>query len=143
MLPNPPRLMFTRTGVLLPKVVLPRVRLDELPDRTDYADTGCTFFASCLRCPLARCIEEEPVRWTPLMLTNARRDREIALLRSKHRAPVAMLAEAYGLTRRHVYRILGEQGVSRRSRTSQAGGGKQEAGGLKPEAGGLKPEAGA
>ena len=44
------------------------------------------------------------------------RDREIALLRRKHRIPVNTLARTYGLTRRSVFRILQEQRELKRRR---------------------------
>ncbi|MFI5178423.1 MAG: hypothetical protein ACHQO8_07670 [Vicinamibacterales bacterium] len=37
------------------------------------------------------------------------RDREIALIRQRHRAPIAALADTYGRTRRSIFRILSEQ----------------------------------
>lgn len=86
---------------------LPLVRRDTLPEHTDYRDTGCELAPSCLRCPLARCKYDEPRadRRAPTRV----RDREIALLRRRHRAPVALLAGTYGLTRRSIFRILREQ----------------------------------
>lgn len=98
---------------LIPASVLPRVRADALPDHTDYRDTGCELSASCLACPLDRCKYDEPVsaRRTGI----ERRDREIALIRRKHRAPIMALAGAYGISRRTVFRILREQGGGRRS----------------------------
>jgi hypothetical protein len=83
---------------------LPRVRSEALPEHADYRDTGCEFSASCLRCPLARCKHDDP-RWLHRLTVDAR-NREIVLLRTRHRAPIDMLAAAYGLTRRHVFRIL-------------------------------------
>jgi len=86
---------------------LPLVRRNMLPEHFAYADTGRELARSCLRCPLARCQHDEPggVR---RMVAEAR-DREIALLRRRHRAPIDMLADTYGLSRRHIFRILREQ----------------------------------
>lgn len=83
------------------------VRRDTLPEHADYRDTGCDLFASCLRCPLARCKYDEPA--TARRASIAARDREIALLRRRHRAPIGMLAGTYGLTPRTIFRILSEQ----------------------------------
>ena len=74
---------------------------------TDYRDTGCHLSASCLGCPLERCQYDEPL--TPRQSMRAARDREIALLRKRHRAPIALLAGAYGLTPRAIFRILSAQ----------------------------------
>ncbi|MBI5288558.1 MAG: hypothetical protein HY873_06255 [Chloroflexi bacterium] len=93
----------------MPAETLPRVRKDSLPDEGRYPDTGCELARSCLRCPLPRCQYDEPDsvrRW----LADAR-DREIAVLRRRHRAPVEMLCRTYGLTRRTVYAVFVEQGV--------------------------------
>jgi hypothetical protein len=87
---------------------LPLVRRDTLPENADYADTGCDLFASCLRCPLARCRYDAPPGGLRRLVTEAR-DREIALIRRHHRAPIDALAATYGLTRRSIFRILSEQ----------------------------------
>lgn len=92
-----------------------RVREDALPDGMEYRDTGCELSASCLRCPLARCKHDE--RGGARKLSMAARDREIALLRRRYGAPLHMLAQTYGLSRRTIFRILRE-----------AGGGTREAG---------------
>ncbi len=85
---------------------LTRVRRDMLPDYADYRDTGCEFSPSCLKCPLRRCKEDlEP----PGPASVHARDREIALLRQRHRVPIDMLAGTYGLTRRSIFRILRER----------------------------------
>ena len=93
----------------MPEDLLPRVRRDALPDHARYPDTGCELARACIACPLPRCQYDEPDsvrRW----LADAR-DREIAVLRRRYRAPVALLCATYGLTRRTVYRIFVEQGV--------------------------------
>ncbi len=82
---------------------LSRVRRDMLPDHVEYRDTGCEFAPSCLRCPLRRCKEDmEP----PGPASMHARDREIVMLRRRHRVPIDMLAGTYGLTRRSIFRIL-------------------------------------
>ena len=109
--PQPPPAARPRLR-LIPAGALPRVRADALPDHTDYRDTGCELSASCLACPLDRCKYDEPVSARRAGIE--RRDREIALIRRKHRAPIMTLAHTYGVSRRTVFRILREQGVSRR-----------------------------
>ena len=83
---------------------LPLVRRDTLPDYADYRDTGCDLAPACQRCPLRRCKDDEPAAPSS---THAR-DREIAMLRRRHRVPIDMLAGTYGLTRRSIFRILRE-----------------------------------
>ncbi len=87
---------------------LPLVRRDMLPENAPYPDTGCDLFASCLRCPLARCRFDEPPGGLRRLMIETR-DREIALIRHRHRAPINALAQTYGLTRRSIFRILSEQ----------------------------------
>ena len=82
---------------------LPLVRRDTLPEHADYRDTGCEFAPICQRCPLRRCKEDvEPAGPASVHA----RDREIVLLRRRHRVPIDMLAGTYGLTRRSIFRIL-------------------------------------
>ena len=85
-----------------------RVRRDTLPEHTPYRDSGCDLAPSCLRCPLARCQFDVPGGAEKLLAE--RRDREITLLRRRHRAPIDMLAETYGLSRRSIFRILRAHG---------------------------------
>jgi hypothetical protein len=80
------------------------VRGDTLPEDTEYRDTGCSLAPSCLSCPLPQCRHDEPR--SARRLGNHARDREIALLRRRHAAPIEALAATYGLTARQVYRIL-------------------------------------
>lgn len=82
------------------------VRSGLLPEDTDYRDTGCELSESCLRCPLARCKYDEPAPSRRLAVMP--RDREIALLRRRYRAPIALLASTYGLSRRSIFRILSQ-----------------------------------
>lgn len=86
---------------------LPLVRRDTLPEHTDYRDTGCEISRTCQHCPLDRCKYEEPL--TLRRAEMAARDREIAVLRRRHRIPVDMLAYTYGVTTRTIFRILSER----------------------------------
>ena len=85
---------------------LPMVRVDALPEHSDYVDTGCSVAPSCLRCPLARCIEDEPVRAAARRAAFDRRNREIAYIYRRYSVPAELLATTYGMTRRQVFRIL-------------------------------------
>lgn len=95
-----------RLRVVTPTAFPPRVRIDALPEHTDYRDTGCEISASCLECPLARCKYDEP--GGARALTMAARDREIALLRRKYQAPIDLLSSTYGVSRRTIFRVLAE-----------------------------------
>jgi hypothetical protein len=82
---------------------LPR-RIDALPEYTDYADTGCDLYSSCLTCPLPRCRYEEPGGASALL----RGGRNASILRLAHddHLGVDSLAERFGLSRRTIFRIL-------------------------------------
>jgi hypothetical protein len=98
-------------GVRTVRVVddaLPRVRTDTLPEEAQYRDAGCDLYARCLTCPLARCQFDVPQRERRRVRLDAR-DREIAFLRERHGAPIGMLAEYYGITRRTVFHVLAQQ----------------------------------
>jgi hypothetical protein len=93
---------------------LPLVRSDTLPEHADYRDTGCELSPTCLRCPLRRCKYDDP--GSTARMAREARDREIVLLRRKYRAPVALLAATYGVSRRTVFRVLQDAGYGRRRR---------------------------
>ena len=101
-----------------PEVPLPVQRANSLPERANYADVGCELAPSCLACPLPRCQYDEPGSVRTWLLDA--RDREIVRLRQKHRAPNSALVRTYGLTRRHVFRILHEQEPDLRSAMKRA-----------------------
>jgi hypothetical protein len=90
--------------------LLPFVRRDMLPERQRYEDTGCELARSCLRCPLPRC-QYDDANSVRNWLIEAR-DREIALLRRRYRAPVDALALAYGVSPRSIFRIVRERTAS-------------------------------
>jgi hypothetical protein len=112
-LPRPPaRRRHPTTHLRLVEThAFPLVRRDTLPDHADYRDTGCDLAPSCLRCPFVRCKYDNPNG--ARKLASAARDREIALLRRRHRAPIDMLAGTYGISRRTVFRVLKEQRSAR------------------------------
>lgn len=68
-----------------------------------HTDTGCSVAPSCLRCPLALCIYEDPRG--PRAAKQAGRDHEIWRLYRTGWSTEA-LASRHGLSRRQVFRIL-------------------------------------
>ena len=77
--------------------------VDRVPELTHYQDEGCVVWHACLSCPLARCIYDDPRQGRGA--ANKLRDLEIARL-AREGWSVRALANRYGLTRRHVFRIL-------------------------------------
>jgi len=84
----------------------PRVRSDALPEFTRYRDNGCDVSPSCLTCPLPRCRYEEPGGLRALL--NKTRDGQIVAQRATG-VPVAELAMRFGVSRRTVFRVLGNK----------------------------------
>ncbi len=84
----------------------PRVRSDALPEFTRYRDSGCDVSTSCLTCPLPRCRYEEPGGLRALL--NKTRDEQIVSQRASG-VPVAELATRFGVSRRTVFRVLGNK----------------------------------
>ncbi|HEY5639074.1 MAG TPA: hypothetical protein VIW01_03410 [Dehalococcoidia bacterium] len=83
-----------------------RVRSDALPEFTRYRDNGCDVSPSCLTCPLPRCRYEEPGGLRALL--NKTRDEQIAAQRAIG-VPVTELALRFGVSRRTVFRVLGNK----------------------------------
>ncbi len=90
----------------LPMRDQPRVRSDALPEFTRYRDNGCDVHPSCLTCPLPRCRYEEPGGLRALL--NKTRDGQIVAQRATG-VPVAELALRFGVSRRTVFRVLGNK----------------------------------
>ena len=86
-------------------------RADALPEYTDYADTGCDLYPSCLHCPLPRCRYEEPGGAAAMIRTG--RDASILRLADQQGMSVDRLAEMFGLSRRTIFRVLRAGGRSR------------------------------
>jgi DNA-binding CsgD family transcriptional regulator len=80
--------------------------LDLLPDEIDWRDEGCAVFGSCLRCPLPRCVEEEPRGQQRLRL--ALRNKRMAELRRSGKS-VKYIAGLFGVSKRTVERALKNQ----------------------------------
>ncbi len=100
-----------------------RVRADALPEHTRYRDDGCDIHPHCLTCPLPRCRYDAPGGLRALL--NARRDRQIVAMRLQG-VPVDDLAWRFGVSRRTVFRVLGNgdgngRGI-RRNGSAQTGG---------------------
>lgn len=80
--------------------------LDSLPELTRYQDDGCAVWHACLSCPLERCVYDDPGQARHAAV--ALRDEEI---RRFHAAGWNMndLVRRYQLSRRQIYRILGQR----------------------------------
>lgn len=79
-------------------------RADALPEHTNYADSGCDLYPSCLHCPLPRCRYEEPGGASAIM--RGSRNAAIERLALRDGASVDELAAMFGLSRRTVFRVL-------------------------------------
>ena len=83
---------------------LPDSELDLPPEYCRYRDEGCEFADSCLNCPFAKCIYEQPggrQHW----LKRAR-DREMVRLFTTEGRGVRELALMFGVSQRTVQRAL-------------------------------------
>lgn len=81
-------------------------RSDALPEHTNYADSGCDLYPSCLRCPLPRCRYEDP-GGVPAML-RVGRNASITRLALERGVAVDEIARMFGLSRRTVFRVLAD-----------------------------------
>ena len=78
--------------------------LDLPPEYCHYRDEGCEFADSCLKCPLSKCIYDEPggrQRWL-----KRQRDRQIVRLFTTEGKRAKELALMFGLSQRTVQRAL-------------------------------------
>ena len=78
--------------------------IDLPPEYCHYRDEGCEFADSCLKCPLPKCIYDQPSgrhHWLKGL-----RDREIVRLASSESKGVKELALRFGVSQRTVQRIL-------------------------------------
>ena len=87
------------------------------PESCRYRDEGCELAESCLNCPFAKCIYDEPggkQRWMKRL-----RVREIARLHTIEGKKVKELSEMFGISERtvqgHLANIYGKLGVSSRT----------------------------
>lgn len=81
----------------------PGARRDREPELVHYRDDGCRVWRSCLTCPLARCIYDEPRQGRGARFRL--RDAEVARLYREGWSARA-LAQRYGVHRRSIFRIL-------------------------------------
>jgi len=78
--------------------------LDMRPEFCNYHDEGCELAESCLNCPFARCVYDEPggkERWMKRL-----RAREISRLHIIEGKKVKELSEMFGISERTVQRDL-------------------------------------
>ena len=78
--------------------------LDLPPEYCHYRDEGCELAASCLNCPFARCVYDEPggkQRWLKKL-----RDREMVRLFTDEGKGVKELSQIFGVSKRTVQRTL-------------------------------------
>jgi len=101
-----PRTQTEQLSLPMRDVAKPRVRSDALPEFTRYRDNGCDVSPTCLACPLPRCRYEEPGGLRALL--NKTRDEQIVSQRASG-VPVAELATRFGVSRRTVFRVLGNK----------------------------------
>ncbi len=80
------------------------IELDLPPEYCRYQDEGCELAGSCLRCPLPKCIYDQP-RGRQHWLKRAR-DREIVRLFATEGKGVKELALEFGISQRTVQRAL-------------------------------------
>lgn len=73
-----------------------------LPEDAIYRDTGCRISPSCLRCPLPRCIYDEPNPRSAFALLRAEKASALCAAGS----PVEVIAQEMGRSRRSIYRYL-------------------------------------
>ena len=124
-----PRTQTEQLSLPTRDVAKPRVRSDALPEFTRYRDNGCDAHPSCLSCPLSRCRYEEPGGLRALL--NKTRDEQIVGQRASG-VPVAELATRFGVSRRTIFRVLGNKApqpipIRRRQATSTDNQTRKEA----------------
>jgi len=94
---------------------------DRPPEQLHYRDEGCRFWHACLSCPFPCCLFEVPGGVNRAL--KAYRDGEIRRLFAAGRS-AAEIADAFGIRRRTVYRVVG--GVRRRGGNGQSAMGNRE-----------------
>lgn len=90
--------------MLMETPTIRRPRIDALPEHTDYNDSGCDLYPSCLTCPLPRCRYEEPGGAAAMLRTG--RDASILRVAAEGSYGVDDLAHMFGLSRRTIFRVL-------------------------------------
>ncbi|MFC1948638.1 helix-turn-helix domain-containing protein [Chloroflexota bacterium] len=82
----------------------PDTELDLPPEYCHYRDEGCDLAESCLNCPFARCVYDEPGGKQRLL--KRLRNREMARLYTAERKRVKELSQMFGVSQRTVQRAL-------------------------------------
>ena len=82
----------------------PDDELDLPPEYCHYQDDGCEFADSCLNCPLAKCVYDEPGGRQRYI--KGRRDKEILRLFTNDGKGIRELALLFGISQRTVQRAL-------------------------------------
>ena len=80
------------------------IDLDLPPEYCHYRDEGCDFAASCLSCPFAKCIYDQPGGRQRQL--KGLRDKEIARLFTTEGKKVTELASRFNVSQRTVQRAL-------------------------------------
>jgi AraC-like DNA-binding protein len=81
-------------------------RRSQLPDFTEYRDTGCEVSPSCFTCPLVKCRYDSDSGGKRALERLNRLDR-VAELRRRG-LTVDQIAQVLGVSRRTIFRDLGE-----------------------------------
>ena len=81
---------------------------DQLPEHCQYRDEGCELAPSCLNCPFATCIYDEP--GGRQHFARRLRDKEILRLFTIEKQGVAELAALFSISQRTVQRALKRAG---------------------------------
>ncbi len=89
-----------------------KTRLDALPENTQYSDTGCDLYPSCLHCPLPRCRYEDPGGARAML--RPVRDASIRRMHHQQGMTVEQVATTLGVSRRTVFRVLSAAARGRR-----------------------------
>ena len=78
--------------------------VDNIPELSAYADTGCEVSPSCLRCPLPQCKYDDPIWYQQYRRQG--RDLRVLTAQQSEGATVFQLAEQFGVSQRTILRAL-------------------------------------
>jgi len=87
------RLVATDERAVTAMETMDRPRSDALPENTDYADTSCDLYPSCLQCPLPHCRYDEA-------------GGAAAMLRTGMDATILRLAQVLAASIRHPLHVM-------------------------------------
>jgi hypothetical protein len=77
--------------------------LEGAPGFGAYRDTGCSWYSSCLNCPLPKCRYDDPMQRAEKIKT---RDTKIYMLVTKKKKKIKAVAVEYNLSTRTIHRII-------------------------------------